>query len=265
MIAKSKKKTQEVKLTLEQKLEKELKNLIGDHTFLPEATYQFEVGDYVLHNREYWTVIEKFENGKFYTLSSVRASNVKTATNWLNIYAKDTYQLNESIFKKNILTLNPSTICIADLLNNLHYFGTDMEPSYQRDLVWTPKQQNDFLASVFDENISLGTFYFIKKQIKGGEDFMYEIFDGKQRLNTLSLFRRSKIAFETGQQLIHYYNLCPIDKRSFNNRNTGLCEIPDVDTKTKIELFIKLNTSGMPIAESHIQMLKNKLFTEDFQ
>jgi hypothetical protein len=77
---------------------------------------------------------------------------------------------------------------------DLHTNGQlDLEPSYQRRSVWSPKDRRFFLDTIFRGYPSPSIF--LHKQVVNGKTIYYVV-DGKQRLETILRFALNKIAID---------------------------------------------------------------------
>jgi len=79
---------------------------------------------------------------------------------------------------------------------DLHTNGQlDLNPSYQRRSVWSPKDRRFFLDTIFRGYPSPSIF--LNKQVDNGKT-IYSVVDGKQRLETILRFAQNKIAIDKG-------------------------------------------------------------------
>ena len=69
----------------------------------------------------------------------------------------------------------------------------DLDPSYQRRSVWSPKDRRFFLDTIFREYPS--PTIFLHKQVLEGKT-TYSVVDGKQRLETIIKFAENKITID---------------------------------------------------------------------
>lgn len=127
----------------------------------------------------------------------------------------------------------------------------DLNPDYQRYLVWTEEQKEDLLTSIFQlKNTGILT---IIRDCK----MDYEVLDGKQRLSTLFDFMEDKFRYK-GKL---FSELSLIDRTTVECTQLQYAQIEsskDLTTAEKVELFIDFNTKGTQVSEEHIQELKNK-------
>jgi hypothetical protein len=72
----------------------------------------------------------------------------------------------------------------------------DLNPSYQRKSVWTPKDRRFFLDTIF-RNYPAPPIFF-HREISDSGQTTYHVVDGKQRLETIINFSEDKIAMDKG-------------------------------------------------------------------
>lgn len=159
--------------------------------------------------------------------------------------------------KSNISYYNQ---CLESLISKYFVFGIDMNPEYQRGLVWTEEQKVKLIDSIFN-NVSIGAFVLAeKKWFTDGKvtSEMYEIVDGKQRLTAIVDFISSKFQYK-GK---YYHELAPITRHKFEDQQVliGLLNLDKTDTeynkKQVIEQFIRLNENGTIVDKKIIDKAK---------
>lgn len=146
-----------------------------------------------------------------------------------------------------------------DISSLLHRYiddrGVDMNPPYQRGIVWSDEQRQELLNSIFNY-IDIGKFVFIKLPYAQG-GFDYQILDGKQKLQTLVDFYFDKFQWNG----FYYSELNWEMKIVFMHHSVSVAELDgrSFDEKAVLEYFIKLNTTGVPMAKEHIEKVKKML------
>lgn len=145
---------------------------------------------------------------------------------------------------------------VSSLIHKYFYpRGVDMEPPYQRGLVWTDQQKKDLLDSIFNY-IDIGKFVFIRLPYEPN-GFNYQILDGKQKLQTIIDFYSDKFKYKG-----YYYSQLPWKmKHILTDKSISVGEVSDrtYDEKLILEYFIKLNSSGTPMDKQHLENLKKQL------
>lgn len=89
------------------------------------------------------------------------------------------------------MTRRPTTQDITWLLDLNRNTQLDLDPPYQRKSVWTSKDRQFFLDTIFRDYPSPAIF--LHKTIDADGRSMYHVVDGKQRLETILAFVNNKI------------------------------------------------------------------------
>lgn len=160
------------------------------------------------------------------------------------------------------------------------YFGVDvpecvMEPlvkdsegneiDFQRGLVWTLKQKQLLIESIYN-NVDIGKFVFrrrefswVEKRVKAGElegTGFSDLIDGKQRTNAIIGFLNDEFADLNGNL---WSELSKIAQYKFKGyMNLTYVEMPESTTdKDVIQQFLAINHTGVPMSEEHINFVKS--------
>lgn len=132
--------------------------------------------------------------------------------------------------------------------------GINMNPVYQRELVWDDKDRELLLDSIFHGR-NIGKFVFRRYDFHEYQQrgFGLEVVDGKQRLNTILAFYEGKISFR-GK---FFQDLSLSDNRFFDGGYAVDYSIIDnlTDQKT-IDLFLFLNKTGRPVTLEHLDKIE---------
>lgn len=223
------------------------------------AKRTFEVGQEVhvinaqLKNMK---VVEVLDEGKTYKIAKANSTDF-FYFNWAQIVDTATPSNPVSFIKKSSLyhNLSFSNREVSDLLSKAYYFGIDMEPDYQRGLVWEEKNKIALLDSMF-KGIDIGKFVFITKASENTNEPFYEILDGKQRLNALLDFFNDEFKY----QGYYFSQLCPPDQRYLNRYIISVAQTEEpLSDKEKYEYFLSLNIGGIPQSEEQIKKVKKLL------
>ena len=120
----------------------------------------------------------------------------------------------------------------------------------------TLEDKQKLIDSIF-KNIDIGKFAFIHKPFNSNEP-LYEILDGKQRINALCEFYENRFPYKG-----KYFNdLSARDRNHFCNYGVDVAEIAQADKATILKYFLILNTGGKPISDTHLNKIK-KLYEEE--
>lgn len=143
---------------------------------------------------------------------------------------------------------------VSSLLNSyVISFGTNFNPDYQRGWVWELEDEQKLIESIFNR-IDIGKFVFI--HMGYGADLMYEILDGRQRLTALYRFFTDQFTYKG-----YYYSELPwLLKHVFEDTSVAVAVTrkESLDEKSILNYFLKLNTSGKPVAQEHLDKIEKR-------
>ena len=136
----------------------------------------------------------------------------------------------------------------------------NINPSYQRGLVWTLEQKQKYIESLFNETAVI-TPTLVLNWENSRDNGIYEVIDGKQRLTTIFDFIENKFCLSNGLYfkdlsmsdcnfiLYHDIRYTRIEKISYSN----------LTLNEKIELFLEINELGTKMSEEHIEKVKEMI------
>lgn len=239
---------------------------------IPTPTFVYQVGERVQYGAwDYAQILEVFEDGLYYKLF-IRTSRYQYGQYkgeeekdiylaWLDFKP---YKSQEEIDKLEVLQedvdirFSYSQRQLESLLHILYRdIGLDLDPDYQRGNVWTLAQKVALIDSIF-KNIDIGKFTIIRRRWKDDIDYLYEILDGKQRTIAISEFFEGRFTY----QGMRYQDLHPSDQNHFKNYAISYAEINPLTNEQKYRYFLKLNTSGQPHEEEHLNKVKEMWYNE---
>lgn len=233
---------------------------------IPEPAYFFEVGDRVVYGAWKFTeVLEVCEDGKYYKLYSCTVNRTNRGIVWSDkvhyepwfvlsfFYTEEEIDAMKRFEEDDDIFFNYSQrdmYSLISAMSNKH--GIDLDPEYQRGNVWTQEQKVDLIDSIF-KNIDIGKFTIIKRP--WGDDpttpltpKLYEMLDGKQRLTAIWEFYCGRFQYK-GK---YFYELHPRDRSHFKNYSISYAETQPLTNEQKYRYFLKLNTTGTPISQEHL-------------
>lgn len=133
----------------------------------------------------------------------------------------------------------------------------DLNPSFQRGLVWNIKQKSELIESII-MGIPIPVFY-----VKEKPDGVYVVVDGKQRLTTLfdfinNKFALGKLSILTGYQGLRFDDLSTLDQNKIEDYTLtiNVIKAPTSDRVT-FDLFDRVNRGGTRITN---QEMRNALY-----
>lgn len=199
-----------------------------------------------------YEVAYSYETTKPYSKETHILENIQV-WGWWDLMLPSTKECN--LEYKEPLRLQYMQQDIGSLIHrNFVYWGLDMNPRYQRDIVWTHEQKIELLDSIFN-GLDIGKFVFIN--IPYGREYGYEILDGKQRLTTILEFYNDEWTYKG----YYYSELSPMLQCKFEGLSVSVAEMrEEIATEGNIlEYFIKLNSTGTPMDKSHLEKVEQML------
>ena len=278
------------KLTDEEKLARkkhlEYKKLLSQYVFiksqsfqrieravacgLRQPTYFFKVGDRVKWGNWDWVAILEVHNlyyKVFRVTKNIQYGEKKGAKFeidyllWTDIRpyrTKEQLVENPRLEENEDIQFSYSQREMRSLLNlNYNGSGLDLNPDYQRELVWTEDQKVALIDSIF-RNIDIGKFTIIRRPFREHLIHYYEILDGKQRVRALMDFYECRFKYKG----LTYNDLHWRDRIHFMGYSVSWAETEPLTDEQKYRYFLKLNVQGTPIAPEHIERVEKLLEKE---
>lgn len=143
-----------------------------------------------------------------------------------------------------------------------YWDNIDFEPNFQRGLVWSQEQKEAYILALFEHRAELSpTFVLDQDEVNTTINLKKMIsIDGKQRLHAVKEFRDGKFPVKG----MYYSQLKDSDKYFLTALDFDIVVYrnPDVsktlDYKTQLEIFLAINSWGVPQAEEHIKKLEEE-------
>lgn len=130
-------------------------------------------------------------------------------------------------------------------------------PDYQRDMVWTPKQQSRFIESIL---IKLPVpFIFAADVGQGDREGALEIIDGSQRIRTLDNFVSDKLQLVGLKKLtdavgMRFSDLSKPRQMRFKRTTVRVIELTEkADEDARREMFDRLNSGGTRLTTMEVR------------
>jgi hypothetical protein len=239
--------------------EKELRHL-------PEPTFIYKIGERVKYgNWDYTEVLEVHEGGKYYKCY-IETKNIVygkyegqkqdevylKCVNLLPYRPKEEWEKIEQLEEDKDIRFSYSQRNLESLLYLLYRdVGLDLNPDYQRGNVWGLQQKKSLIESIF-KNIDIGKFTIIRRPFKEDLEHYYEVLDGKQRIIAASEFFEGRYTYR-GKR---YQDLHPFDQYHFRDYAISYAETEPLTNEQKYRYFLKLNTTGQPHDQKHLDKVK---------
>jgi len=132
-----------------------------------------------------------------------------------------------------------------------------LSPDFQREFVWTIKQQSELIESIL-MGIPLPMFYFFE-----GDDGVIQVIDGKQRLTALfsfldNMYPLSSLSILPHLRGLRYKDLKPADRTKIARYQFVIQTIiPPTPDKIKFDIFERVNRKGSTLNN---QEMRNALY-----
>ncbi|WP_371688244.1 DUF262 domain-containing protein [Snodgrassella alvi] len=137
-------------------------------------------------------------------------------------------------------------------------FTTDLEtdeaelyiPDYQREFIWTVKQQSRFIESLL---LNLPIPYLFVADTSSKDDGRLEIVDGSQRIRTLVNFMKNDLQLSDLKNLtsangLRYKDFPKSRQLRFNRKTIRMIELTEqADEEARREIFDRLNSGGVQL------------------
>ena len=250
----------------EEKAQFKYNEMLRHLPYCPEPTYQFEVGQTVkIGCLENVIILEKLFDGKIYKIEYDRTERIgyntyETTRDWSYHCWYDVRPNCDndygSFIENRDVRIHYMHMTMDSIFSKKYYFGIDMDPDYQRGYEWTLEDKQKLIDSIF-KNIDIGKFAFIHRQYNQGSE-LYEILDGKQRINALCEFYENRFPYRG-----RYFNdLSAIDRNHFCHYGIDVAQIAQADKVTVLKYFLMLNTGGKQISEEHLAKIEKMYYEE---
>ncbi|MGL5716340.1 MAG: DUF262 domain-containing protein [Paraclostridium sp.] len=136
----------------------------------------------------------------------------------------------------------------------------NLNPSYQRDLVWTKKQKEELIEAIF---MKKDTGVIVVLDAMHSSEHSHEVLDGKQRLSTIFAFMMNEFKYK-GKT---FSELSADDKNKFTWHSLSFKVMGlrgrDFTEKEKVQLFVNLNTKGTRVSDKFLDELREKFLEEN--
>ncbi len=128
----------------------------------------------------------------------------------------------------------------------------NIRPPYQREFIYSPRQQEEVVNSVF-KGFPLNVMYWVLNP-QGG----YELMDGQQRTMSLCQFRKGEFFVSLNGVLKDFDALNPQQKAAFLGYGLQVYICEDGTEQEQLDWFRIINIAGVTLTE---QELRNAVYT----
>lgn len=137
----------------------------------------------------------------------------------------------------------------------------ELNPFYQRGLVWTLDQKRDYILALFNGKATIEPT--IVEYFKNNyEIHIMEVLDGKQRLTTIFDFIDNKFSIIIDGNEVYFRDLIEKDQKFLFKHDVKKTRImprdiaEDVSIKDKIDIFLEINEKGTKMSDEHLDNIK---------
>lgn len=229
---------------------------------LGEPSYRFDVGEQVRYGSMAESVVEEvLSDGKIYVIrctwqkpGAEKGETVHYAVPWTETRPLTT--ANTALERNRDIKLSFSPYTIEGVLTRYYHFGVDMDPYYQRGYVWEQEDKELLIDSIFS-NIRIGELVFAKRDYETCQSSgcLYEILDGKQRLDALRGYYENRYPYHG-----YYFNdLGARDRHVFLERTIPVADLIRPDEETILRCFLMLNRTGKRMDAAHLSSVEAML------
>jgi len=126
---------------------------------------------------------------------------------------------------------------IKDLVNLIDNQDIDLEPSYQRNFIWSPKNQMELIDTILN-GLPIPNFFIYQNS-----DGSYEMVDGQQRTRTIYKFIKGSI---TSSRSLGSKTINEIDRFIFHSYRIAVIKLSNVTDRTILNSFyVLINKTGV--------------------
>lgn len=148
---------------------------------------------------------------------------------------------------------------LMHLYNQIMNKEINLNPFYQRDLVWTNEQKKAYIEALFLDKAEIKPTLILNWE--NYYENCYEILDGKQRISTILEFLNNKFTIFDN---ILFKDLSESDVKFITSKEVNYTRIEKLNNENltdeeKIELFLEINELGTKMSDEHIQKIKSML------
>jgi hypothetical protein len=145
---------------------------------------------------------------------------------------------------------------LMHLYNQIMTKEMNLNPFYQRDLVWTNEQKKAYIEALFLEKAEIKPTIILNWE--NHDENCYEVLDGKQRISTILEFLNNNFPIFDN---IFFKDLSASDVEFITSKEVNYTRIEKLNNKNltdeeKIELFLEINELGTKMSNEHIEKIK---------
>ena len=223
---------------------------LGDTVYVDGRKHSRVVHEFVVRDNEIFVILDDYKSalGTMVLFEFIRVIPRELGLSGVVRSNQDDALIDRLHFTEITSTIHRFFEMYAD--NELSF-----NPCYQRGLVWSKEQKELFIKALMKGITRLTPTYVFNGYSSNTK--LYEVLDGKQRLNTLLEFVRSEFAVDGvyykdwGYEDVRAFHRLPLVYTSIDGFEDG-----DLTLALRVELFLQLNSYGEAVDRAHLEMIK---------
>lgn len=131
----------------------------------------------------------------------------------------------------------------------------NLSPGFQRKSVWKDKDRKKLIDSII-RGYPLPAIFLYKREDEKTGDFIFDVIDGKQRLESIFLFLKNKFSVKIEGETILYRDLVRQRKQnSIKDYDLNIVFV-EGDFDAIIDLFVRINSTGKALSKDECSKAK---------
>lgn len=149
--------------------------------------------------------------------------------------------------EENRFNYKPVARTIDEMLLLRERGRLNLSPGFQRNSVWKEKAREKLIDSIVQGYPLPAIFWYQRKDEKTG-DCIFDVIDGKQRLESIILFCKNKFPVKIGGKKIFYRNFVSQKKQHVIKNYELNIILVEGNFDEIIDLFVRINSTGTPLS-----------------
>ena len=232
---------------------------LGDTVYVDGRKHSRVVHEFVVRDNEIFVILDDYKSalGTMVLFEFIRVIPRELGLSGVVRSNQDDALIDRLHFTEITSTIHRFFEMYAD--NELLF-----NPCYQRGLVWSKEQKELFIKALMKGITRLTPTYVFNGYSSNTK--LYEVLDGKQRLNTLLEFVRSEFAVDGvyykdwGYEDVRAFHRLPLVYTSIDGFEDG-----DLTLALRVELFLQLNSYGEAVDKAHLEMIKETYLQDEVE
>lgn len=156
---------------------------------------------------------------------------------------------------------DPTTRSVDEILSLIDRKRLNLSPGFQRKSVWNEKDRKNLIDSII-RGYPLPAIFLYKRVDEKTHKEVYDVIDGKQRLESISFFCKNKYSVKIGGENVFYRNLSRKGLQQIIDSYLLNIIFVEGDFDAIIDLFVRINSTGKPLTSD--ERSKAKYYQSQF-